>query len=185
LFGIAHSWTDVNQTTPFGTSTNTTNNSTTISQTVTLTGSNIALGTYYGYSGGTATLTPTDTQIFEAELTSGASGRAAQYGDGTLGWTVSATADNYILVTPLVHDGGAGGTNYTLDTNPAPTATLTPGVVALNVTDTVDRATLAFTGSNVTLTATGVGSYSLVVDSSDITATGQSIPFQLAVPWTI
>jgi hypothetical protein len=78
-----------------------------------------------------------------------------------------------------------GGTSYTLNTDPAPTATLTPRVVALDTANVVQRAQLAFTGSNVTLVATGLDSYTLPVDSSDITATGQAIPFQLTVPWTI
>lgn len=109
LFILAQTWENVNQTTPWGTQADASGNGTTISDTVSLSGSDVALGLYYGYSGGNTTLVESDTLIIETDLTSAASGRALQYGDATLGWTIGAAADNFLLMAPLIHDGGGGG----------------------------------------------------------------------------
>lgn len=105
---VVSAWVDVDQASPVVSSTGGTGTGTAPSLTQTVTGSNVALGFVTFYSGGTSDPTESDTLLAEVSSSASASGANAQYGDGSLSWTIASA--NYVTAgLVLAHDGGSGG----------------------------------------------------------------------------
>jgi hypothetical protein len=114
LIICGQAFTDVDQTTPFGTQVGTNGtNSTTSTGTVSISGSDLALAMWSGYDAASAvTLTPNGTGIVEDENDqfTGTSFGFQYRANGTLGWTMSPAVDSFQqLSIPLKHAGGGGG----------------------------------------------------------------------------
>ncbi len=114
---LAAAFSDVDQTTPFGTQVGTNGTaSTTSTGTVSLSGSDIALAAWTGYdAAGAYTITPNGTGIVEDENGNTGTTMGFQYrANATIGWTHSVSVDAFQqLSIPLKHVGGGGAATLT------------------------------------------------------------------------
>jgi hypothetical protein len=109
LVSAAHTWTDVNQSSPVASSDGGSGASASPSLTLTVTGSNVGIGGVYFYSGGVDDATESDTLLVERSSSAADSGWSVQYGDGSLSWSIAGAPSYAAMGIVLAHDGGSGG----------------------------------------------------------------------------
>jgi hypothetical protein len=112
LDSVAHAWTDVDQTAPIASSDGGSGTGASPSLTLTVTGSNVGIGAVYFYpGGGVSDATESDTLLAERSSADGEAGFSAQYGDGSLSWSIASAPSYAAMGVVLAHDGGSVGGN--------------------------------------------------------------------------
>lgn len=109
LVSAAHTWTDVNQSSPVASSDGGSGVSASPALSLTVTGSDVGIGGIYFFSGGTDDPTESDTLLVERSSSATDSGWSVQYGDGSLSWSIASAPSYAAMGIVLAHDGGSGG----------------------------------------------------------------------------